>query len=200
MTASGGPVRVRPGHTLQRRFWHVAGGLVLIAPYALEWVERRRYALCLAGFLTVLLALDIVRLRRPAVNVLFTRVLKDLLLPRDLTGLNGTTYYVAGILSAVLLVPRAQAVAGALCLILGDFAAGVVGRAWGRTRPLLRSKSLEGSTACLVVSLAAALPLVGWPAAAGGALAATVVEFTELPLDDNLLIPPISGAVMLWLA
>ena len=132
-----------------------------------------------------------------AVNAFFSRRLRRLLLPRDLTGLNGTTYFLAGILAAVLLFPPPVAVAAALFLVVGDFAAGVVGRAIGRTRLHPGGKSLEGSAACFVAGVLVAFPLVGWAGAAVGALAATVVEFADLPLDDNLLIPPLSGAVLL---
>lgn len=192
--------RVRASHTLQRRFWHVLGGLLLVAPYAVGAVGRPSYALSLAVLLGLLLAVDLLRLRHPAANAFFTRVLRHLLLPRDLVGLNGTTYFVGGILLAVLLYPQRAAVTAALFLILGDFMAGVVGSAWGRTRPFRAGKSLEGSAACFLVCLALGLPLVGLSAAAGGALAATLVELAELPLDDNLLIPPVSGAVVTFLA
>jgi dolichol kinase len=194
------PVQVQPGHTLERRFWHVLGGLLAIAPYGLGALDRPAYALLLAVLLAALLATDLVRLYHPAANALFTRVLGRLLLPRDLTGLNGTTYFMAGILLSVLLFPERLAVVSALFLVLGDFAAGVVGRRWGRTRLRAGGKSLEGSAACFAVCLAVAFPLLGGLAAAGGALAATLVEHAEIALDDNLLIPPVSGVVLFWLS
>jgi dolichol kinase len=191
--------QVASTHTLHRRFWHVLVGLVVIAPYALGWMSRRTFLLALAAGLVSFLAMDIVRLRHPATNALFSRLFRPLLLPRDLVGLNGTTYYTAGVLMAVLLFPQRVAVASVLFLILGDFAAGAVGRTWGRIRPLPGGKSLEGAAACFLVCLAVGGPLVGWGPAAAGALAATVVEFVGLPVDDNLLIPPVSGAVLQWL-
>ena len=196
---SGEALAVRSRHTLLRRVWHVLGGLALVLPYASGALARETYAAGLALLLLALLAVDLLRLRHPATNALFTRLLRDLLLPRDLTGLNGTTYFVAGILLAVLLLPREPAVVGALFLVLGDSAAGVVGRRWGRTRLRRGGKSLEGSAACFVVCLLVAAPLVGWLAAVGGAAAASLAEALELPLDDNLLIPPLAGAVVLWL-
>lgn len=191
------PPAVAATHTLHRRVWHVVGGLAVLAPYAAGLVERDTYAAALACGVAVLLGTDLVRLRHPAVNAFFSSRLRRLLLPRDVTGLNGTTYFLAGILAAVLLFPPPVAVAAALFLIVGDFAAGVVGRAIGRTRLHPGGKSLEGSAACFVAGVLVAFPVVGWAGAAVGALAATVVEFADLPLDDNLLIPPLSGAVLL---
>ncbi len=191
--------RVASSHTLFRRFWHVLAGLLVIAPYALDLMPRATYALVLVVGLACLLAMDLLRLYHPATNALFSRLFRPLLLPRDLVGLNGTTYYVTGVLLAVLLFPPRVAVTCVLFLVLGDFAAGAVGRAWGRLRPIPGGKSLEGAAACFVVCLAVGAPLVGWGPAVGGALAATAVEFLGLPVDDNLLIPPVSGAVLLWL-
>lgn len=189
--------RVNSSHTLQRRIWHVAGGLLLIAPYGLGVVTRPTYAAVLWILVLLVLAVDVVRLRHPAANALFARALQKLLLPRDLTGLNGTTYFLAGILLAVVLFPRPEAVAGALFLILGDFAAGVVGRGWGRTRLWRSRKSLEGSAACFLTCLALGAAIVGWLPGSAGALAASIVELAETPIDDNLLIPPVAAAT-LW--
>jgi dolichol kinase len=190
---------VASSHTLHRRFWHVLAGLLTIAPYGLGFMSRATFALVLAVGLACLLAVDLLRLHHPPANALFSRLLRSLLLPRDLVGLNGTTYYTAGVLLAVLLFPHRIAVTCVLFLVLGDFAAGVVGRTWGRLRPISGGKSLEGAVACFLVCLAVGAPLVGWGPAAGGALAAAVVEFLGFPVDDNLLIPPVSGGVLLWL-
>ena len=197
MTADLAPVG--SSHTLYRRFWHVLAGLLTIAPYGLGLMSRATFALVLTVGLACLLAVDLLRLYHPPTNALFARLFRPLLLPRDLVGLNGTTYYTAGVLLAVLLFPTRIAVTCVLFLILGDFAAGAVGGAWGRIRPIPGGKSLEGAAACFLVCLAVGAPLVGWGPAAAGAMAATVVEFLGLPVDDNLLIPPLSGAVLLWL-
>jgi dolichol kinase len=75
-----------------------------------------------------------------------------------------------------------------------------VGRAWGRLRLFPDGKSLEGSAACFLVCFMVGMPAVGTGPAAAGALAAALVEFAGLPIDDNLLIPPVAGAVLHWLA
>ncbi|HEY7462031.1 MAG TPA: hypothetical protein VIC59_09175 [Gemmatimonadota bacterium] len=191
--------QIETSHTAIRRLWHVAVGLLTLAPYALGLLPRGIYLLVLVGMLAFLLVLDFVRLRHPPANALFIRLFRPLILPRDLVRLSGSTYYMAGVLLAVLLFPQRVAVVSVLFLVLGDFAAGAVGLRWGRIR-LPGGKSLEGSAACFLTCLAIAAPLVGWTAATGGALAATLAESLDLPVDDNLLIPPVSGAVLLWLS
>jgi dolichol kinase len=83
--------------------------------------------------------------------------------------------------------------------VLGDAAAAIVGRAYGRVR--FFGKTAEGAAAGLVACLAWA----GYLAVAGhlepriaiaGALVASLVEFLPIPIDDNLAITLFSGYTM----
>ena len=88
-------------------------------------------------------------------------------------------------------------------MLLGDTAAALIGRRFGRIR-FVNGKSLEGSLAFLVTG--ASVILAGFPifrydagTAAGGLLgvtAAALLEFfnRELRLDDNFTIPLATGA------
>lgn len=111
------------------------------------------------------------------------------------------------------------AAAGWLLLAVGDGAATIVGRRWGKHKlPWNRDKSWAGSMAYWAAGAAAALgillgfafdviatmpsyaaPLVAVFAAAAvaAALTAAVVESLCLPVDDNLL-PPLLGSFVLW--
>ena len=93
-----------------------------------------------------------------------------------------------------------MAVVALLFLSVGDPLAALVGSRYGRVK--VWAKTLEGTLAFLVVSLviAAVFRLTTqvetyWPLAVGAAVA-TVVEMLPLPIDDNLLPPLMSGAVM----
>ena len=83
-------------------------------------------------------------------------------------------------------------------MILGDMSAALVGKMWGRTK-LLGKKSLEGSAACFVVCVLIALVKLNPVIAIIGALVATIVELIPFPIDDNLTVPLVSGAVMHFL-
>jgi dolichol kinase len=105
-----------------------------------------------------------------------------------------------GIILAILAFERELAIPAMLYAQLGDPAAEIVGRTWGRHR-IPGGKSLEGSLGCcaanLVVGLACCqvLPLAPGVAALG-ALAAAVAEALPLPVSDNLLMAPLSGLTM----
>jgi dolichol kinase len=83
---------------------------------------------------------------------------------------------------------------------VGDPAAEIVGRRWGRHR-MPSGKSLEGSLGCFLVSLAVGLACcqvlpVSPGVAALGALVATGAEAAPLPLGDNLSMAPLAGLAM----
>jgi dolichol kinase len=109
---------------------------------------------------------------------------------------------------ALLIFPLRVASAACVILAVGDSLSTLIGNPWGRHR--IGRKSLEGSLAFLVPSFLVASLFVGPLAAFIGAVAGTIAELApELGflrnlhrrgiLDDNLLIPLVSGAVM-WAA
>ncbi len=115
--------------------------------------------------------------------------------------LNGATYVLLSATIVVLVFPKLVAVTCFVILIVGDMAAALIGRRFGR-HPFFH-KSLEGSGAFLLTGLLAValLPkieyhpaeyLIGALAVACGA----IVEALPVDIDDNLSIPLAAGAVM----
>src|SRR5688572_11108771 len=106
----------------------------------------------------------------------------------------------------VILFPAPVAAAALIMQQMGDAAAAIVGRRYGTVRwPGLR-KTLEGSLALAVAAFASAWLLSGLPVEglsdalpvsrlAAGAVAAAVAEALPVPIDDNLRVPLIAGAV-----
>ena len=109
----------------------------------------------------------------------------------------GSTWYMAGILAAVVLFPLEAAVPAIWVLAVADPAAGWVGRRWGR-RPL-GNGTLEGCAAFVLVAVAVLSVAVPLPAALLGAIAGGLVEIAPWRVDDNLAIPPAVAAI-LWIA
>ena len=100
----------------------------------------------------------------------------------------------------MLLFPKPIAIAAIVYIIIGDTAAAIVGRMWGKHK-LIGKKTYEGSLACLVsISLVSFLiPNLPTPIALAGALAATMAEALSGKLDDNFTVQMVSGFVMLGL-
>ena len=144
----------------------------------------------------VSIAIEIVRLNDRRVRMVFKRFFGDLIRRHEAHELLGSTYMLIASVLTIELFPKEIAVASLGFLILGDTAAALVGRTFGRFKVL--GKTLEGSLACLAVSFLFAWIVVGLPAwlAACGALTATLFELVPIPLDDNFRIPLSAGYVM----
>jgi dolichol kinase len=152
----------------------------------------------LLAFLVVL-GIDVLRLRWQPLHRRLEARIGSYLRPAERRQLISVHYLTCAAVLLAWSVPQAVGAAALGYLVVGDAAAALVGRRFGRHR--FGSKSLEGSLACLVSCLAlGALLLPDRPQAVlGGALVATVSEALPLPLDDNLSVPLLSAAALLAL-
>lgn len=189
-------VRPRMGREVGRKGFHVAS----VALPAFAWFAPRPVAMAVLGALAVTaVAVDLARLRYRLPRYWFLRATRTWLRGHERRGLAGATYMAVAYALAFALFPRPVAVAGMLYNALGDAAAALVGKRYGRHRTAW-GKSWEGFAAGLAVCLMAGLALPGIPLAGAllGALAAATLEFLPLPVDDNLRIV-LGGALGCWL-
>ncbi|HEX5726756.1 MAG TPA: hypothetical protein VFX98_14870 [Longimicrobiaceae bacterium] len=184
---------------LARKGFHLASVVVPLG----VWVAPRGVAVAaLAAAAAVALGVEAARLRHRGARYLFLRRTRRLLRPHERHGLTGATWMALAYAAAVVLFPRPVAVAAMLFNGLGDAAAALVGRRWGRHRTRW-GKSWEGFAAGAAVNLAVGLAV--WRVSGGfspagavaGALAAAALEFADLPVDDNLRVTLGGGAVLL---
>jgi len=113
-------------------------------------------------------------------------------------GFTGASYILVTSALTIFIFPKTIAIAAIVFIIIGDTAAALIGRKYGRHK-LIKNKSIEGSLACLISLAAISFAIPGLPTEAGlaGALTATLAEAFSGPLDDNLTVPLSSGVVML---
>lgn len=118
--------------------------------------------------------------------------------------LNGATYVLISAVITIAFFPKIFAVTGFAVLIIGDIAAALIGRKFGRTQFLF--KSLEGTIAffifsCIVILFTPKIEgsliefLIGFIAVAVGAIAENISTGWA---DDNLTIP-VSIGVTMWI-
>lgn len=113
------------------------------------------------------------------------------------------TMFLLGVFLTFLLFSGGIAVASLSFLVFGDMMAKIIGINYGHTKILRlgNDKTLEGLLGFLSISISTAyflwlsdvLPL--WIGIVG-AIVASVVEVLPFPIDDNVSIPVLSGAVM----
>jgi dolichol kinase len=186
------------GDELRRKLIHFGSAAFPLV----YWATNQTVMLCVLIPLAVLaIVLETLRQYRPGVRALIDRCLGRVLRSTEARTLTGATYVTLANLLAILLFEKRIAVTVLLFLSVSDALASLVGIRFGRVRFL--GKSLAGSTAFFVSAGAIGLcvlpdmPLV----ALAGALLATIVEALPLKagehkLDDNLLIPLVTGAAM----
>ncbi|KAB2909846.1 MAG: SEC59/DGK1/VTE5 family protein [Ignavibacteriales bacterium] len=116
---------------------------------------------------------------------------------------SGSTWLLAAAMLTIIVFPKVIAIISIAFLILGDTAAALIGRKWGRT-PFLK-KSLQGTVAFffMTVIIAFVTPRVtdSWKEIAliifSGLVAAIAENVARGVLDDNVAIPLSTGLVLL---
>jgi dolichol kinase len=181
-----------------RKLYHLLGGIGLLLLYSI--MGRDRALVLYVVLFIIVLGFDIIRLTIPAVNhFMFTRF-KSFLRTNEANKLTGTSPYILGIGLSLYAFSQPVATAAICFLAVGDVAATTIGERYGRTK--IGNKSLEGTAAFVIAALAAGVILlligsgtVPWVMVLG-ALAAAGAELLTLPINDNLVIPIVSGGVM----
>ena len=169
---------------LARKAFHLAS---VALPLLVWFIPRPTGLAILLSLAVIAIAVDVARLRFRTPRYWFLRATRPMLRPGERRGVAGATWMAVAYAAALLLFPKPFAVAGMLCNALGDAAAALVGKKYGRHRTSW-GKSWEGFLAAAAVSLAIgfAVPGISPLGAVLGALAAATLEFLPLPLDDNL--------------
>lgn len=178
---------------LLRKSTHLAG---LIFPIFYIFLNRS-YMIVIVGCIAAFaLCVEFAKRVFPSIRAMFFQYLKLLLRSHEKQGaITGATYYLIGVFLCIVIFDKLVAITCILFIILGDTAAALVGKRWGRTK-LIGNKSLEGSAACFIVCGVITLPLINPIVGITGAFFATLTELLPLRIDDNLTVPLISGTIM----
>lgn len=178
----------------------------VIIPITAVFVSRMEMVLFLTAAALAMVLIDIVRSRNKVFRSFFLGLFGKVLRGKEQEGgMTASTVLMASAALTILLFRTEIAVSALVFLSIGDSLAALIGKRFGRTK-LVSGRTLEGSLAALLGCLVFAIPLMQLSAARGwslsptglafGALAATIAELFEVPLDDNLRIPVFAGLVM----
>ncbi len=204
---------------LRRKALHL---LALALPLAVLYLGRDRAVDILIPLTVLMLAADILRVRWRWLNVFVQMVFGPMMRKSELppTGspvvLNGATWTMVSITVLTVLFPVSLVVVAFGMAMLGDAAAALFGRSFGKHPWGRKGCTLEGSGAYLIAALGTGLAITGLAITevqiagipsenmiifvsllvAGGA--ATIVEALPLPGNDNLN-APLAAAIVLYL-
>jgi dolichol kinase len=168
----------------------------LVMPVGYFFVPRPwALGLLLAAFL-ISLTLDVLRIFKLRAYALIQPAMGTVLRPQEDRDFTGATYILFAGFFCYFAFSIPAAAAGMGFIILGDTAAALVGRRWGRHK--FGNKSYEGSLAFFACATLWAVILPGisltWGLAA--AALATVVEATSGLIDDNVSVPLVCAAFL----
>lgn len=119
----------------------------------------------------------------------------------------GVIFFFVGVLLSLQLFEKDIALASIMVLSLGDSVSHLIGKSFGRIKNIFNGdgkKLLEGTLAGTLAGFFGALVFVPFPEAFLGAFGAMIVEvvkidFNDLTLDDNLVVPLVAGTIMFLL-
>jgi len=186
------------GVEIKRKVVHLA---TLIVPGGYALTSEETVILFLVPFFLALLLVDLLRHFHPGMASLFRKYFfGSVLREEEKPALMGATYFIFSTILAILLFPKSIAIASILILIVSDTAAALVGKGIGRVK--IFGKTLEGSMAFLITSLLIVwiYPHLGRFSGSLAALGATLIEILPIKINDNLSIPLVAGAIMVFVA
>ncbi len=181
-----------------RKVVHLA---TLIIPVGYALTSEETAILFLVPFFIALLVVDLLRHFHSGMASLFQkyffgRVLRE----EEKSAFMGSTYFIFSTILTILLFPKSIAIASLFILILSDTAAALIGKGIGKVKVF--GKTVEGSMAFLITSLSIVwiYPHLDRLSGSLAALGATVIEIIPIKVNDNLSIPLMAGAIMLFVA
>lgn len=109
-------------------------------------------------------------------------------------------FFALGISLTLLLFPAPASSAAIAVFAVGDSAASIFGRMFGKhTLPFNKAKTFEGTLSGFFFAFLAAAFFISPSRALVGATIAMVIESLPLPLGDNLTVPLITGTILTFI-
>ncbi len=208
LTSSSWRLKLRNDLHLMRKFWHCGMGAFMACCYAFGLSKTGSIVILTVSFV-FFMTMEIMRLKFSKFNELAIKLWGPVMRTNEVNRMSGTPFYVGSVLLSVAVFPKPIAILSILFLAVGDPISSIFGILWGdRGIRFANGKSLIGTVAgmgiCTLMTmiyfwvvdvpfLQAALIALSGGIAGGGA------EMLPLEIDDNFVIPLVSG-LALWIA
>ena len=170
--------------------------LALSIPIGYFFVSQRAALSILIPVTLISVAFDFIRILNLPGHRILDYLFGPMLRAHEEIDLTGGSYILFASTLCIFLFAKPVALAAIGFIILGDIFSAIVGRKYGKIS--FGDKTLEGSlgffVACLLITVAVP-DLALWVGVIGG-LVAALVEALDLPVDDNLAVPIVSGLIM----
>ncbi len=181
---------------LYRKLTHL-GALVIPGGYYFLNLSRTDTLTIMIPITAAMIIIDIARLRGWSLWQFVKPLIAPIIREHEIQGdFTGASYILSTATLTILLFTKPIAIAALVFIIVGDTAAALVGRKFGKHK--IGNRSIEGSLAFLAVTILVAFVIPDLPVGIGliGAVAATITEALSFKIDDNATVPLISGLIM----
>lgn len=182
---------------LFRKTIHLSANSLIPLAYLFLNIPKIWMAILIGIASVVFVMIDIRRTRNGWLSKIFAKLFNSMLRSHELEGkLTGASYVLIGSFISIVIFPKEIAVLALLFTAIGDTAAALYGRKFGKLR--IWNKTLEGSIAGLIACVIITLffPQIPNIIKFSGAFAAMFIELLPINIDDNLRIPLFSGIIM----
>ena len=181
---------------IKRKIIHLSNSVIPLSYYF--FVEDRLMMIWILLSITIFfVAVDYFRFRIGWIQKWFSVFFSSMLRKHELEGkLTGATWAFIGATISVFLFEKDIAVLALLFMSVGDTIAALIGQQYVKIK--IGEKTIEGFAgglvSCILISIF--FPSVNWINRIAGSLIASLIELSPIPVDDNLMIPLISGGMM----
>ena len=186
--------RLGLGHEIQRKSIHL---LTSVVPLALYFGADNKTVLYFSLVLSIgFLTADLLRMNFNLAKKYFLLLFSSLLRVDERGNrLTGATYLFLGMTATFYLFPKEAAVPAVLFLTVADPLAAIIGKQFGSGQYF--GKTIEGSLGFYLAASAVIILFTSYSwLGLGVALFAAAIEFLPIGINDNLLIPIISGYLL----
>jgi dolichol kinase len=181
---------------LRRKIFHILTGVIII--FLILFVPFAKEILVFLVFFGLLMSFLCTKLKIP--GFYHALCLLERKCNKDFPGA-GLIWFVLGSWVVLVLFPLNIAIASILILTFGDSISHFIGSNFGKFNILSKGKNIEGTIVGIIFGTLAASLVISPLLAFLGCFVAMIFELAEIyiwrvRLDDNLLIPLISGVVI----
>ena len=181
---------------IKRKIIHLSNSVIPLSYYF--FVEDRMMMIWVLLSITIcFVTVDYFRFRIGWIQKWFRIFFSSMLRKHESEGkLTGATWAFIGATISVFLFEKDIAVLALLFMSVGDTVAALIGQQYGKIK--IGEKTIEGFAGGLVscIFISIFFPSVIWINSIAGSLIASLIELSPIPVDDNLMIPLISGGMM----
>jgi phytol kinase len=174
-----------------RKALHLVSILIVLI---YEFFGKEAVLWIITTFLITVLFLDYLRLEHNIKVPLFYTMYRD----KEANRLGGHIFFALGAITAIALYSKEIAYVAVLMTTFGDMAATIVGKFHGKRRIFYEifknDKSIEGSASEFIIDFLIGMLILGNPfVSLVMAFFATLTETAVSKIDDNLVVPILSG-------